>query len=437
MTERVLSLAIALMCCVSMIVQPSQRPIIIKVTPYKADATASLDDVASSFHFDCGKSARFKIEAFSSKIPIDIDSVSYSICYDKMSPHKQGVVSLHNGSAIIDGGTMLESGFLHCNIATVIDGKRYSDSCAVGFNPEKIVPAVTMPSDFKQWWRSQLDSLAQVKLDAELTLLPELCNDTVNVYQARIASVRPMYGILAVPKAPGRYPAVMRVPGAGVHKIGGYLDLAEEAMITLDLGIHGLPLTQSDSYYRHISTDSLNNYPAMGIDNRLTYYYHDVYLGCVRAAEYLASMEQFDGKNLFVTGGSQGGALSIVTAALCPKVSAVISFFPAMCDQEAYLHGRAGGWPHYFLFNRSNSDVQRHAEVIQYYDVVNFARILRTPVFMSMGYNDLTCAPTSTYAAWNVIASQHKKLLIVPETGHWRYNFQTASAWTWIMQFRK
>lgn len=437
MTERVLSLAIALMCCVSMIVQPSQRPIIIKVTPYKADATASLDDVASSFHFDCGKSARFKIEAFSSKIPIDIDSVSYSICYDKMSPHKQGVVSLHNGSAIIDGGTMLESGFLHCNIATVIDGKRYSDSCAVGFNPEKIVPAVTMPSDFKQWWRSQLDSLAQVKLDAELTLLPELCNDTVNVYQARIASVRPMYGILAVPKAAGRYPAVMRVPGAGVHKIGGYIQPAMDGMITLDMGIHGLPLTHDDEFYRRISADSLSNYPAMGIDCRDTYYYRDVYLGCVRAAEFLASLEQFDGKNLFVVGGSQGGALSIVTAALYPKVSAIISFFPALCDQEAYLKGRAGGWPHYFLFNRNKANVRHDADVIRYFDVVNFARILHTPTFMSMGYNDLTCAPTSTYAAWNSLATDKKRLLVVPETGHWRYPSQWDAGWEWIMQFKK
>lgn len=246
-----------------------------------------------------------------------------------------------------------------------------------------------------------------------------------------------MYGILAVPKAPGRYPAVMRVPGAGVHKIGGYLSPAEEGMITLDLGIHGLPLTQPDDYYRRIGADSLSNYPAKGIDSRDTYYYRDVYLGCVRAAEYLASMEQFDGKNLFVTGGSQGGALSIVTAALCPKVSAIIAFFPALCDQEAYLHGRAGGWPHYFLFNRDKSDVQHHADVIKYYDVVNFARMLRTPVFMSMGYNDLTCAPTSTYAAWNSITSEHKKLLIVPETGHWRYAYQNEAAWKWIMQFRR
>lgn len=437
MTKRFLSLAIALMCFAAIFAQPSQRLVTIRVTPHKANTASSLEDVADAYHFDCGKSVRFNIAAFSSGIPIDIDSVAYSICHDKMDSHKTGVVSLRKGVATVDGGTMLESGFLRCTATALIDGERYSGSCAVGFNPEKITPAVTMPSDFEQWWRCQLDSLAQVKLDAELTILPDRCTDKVNVYQARIASVRPMYGILAVPKAAGRYPAVMRVPGAGVHKIGGYIQPAEDGMITLDMGIHGLPLTHNDEFYRRIGADSLSNYPAIGIEQRDTYYYRDVYLGCVRAAEFLASLEQFDGKNLFVVGGSQGGALSIVTAALYPKVSAIISFFPALCDQEAYLNGRAGGWPHYFLFNRNKANVRHDADVIRYFDVVNFARILHTPTFMSMGYNDLTCAPTSTYAAWNSLAADQKRLFIVPETGHWRYSYQWNTGWKWIMQFLK
>ena len=437
MYKHFISLVSALVCCLLAYSQPSQRIITLRVTPQSKSVARSVDDVADVYHYDCGKSVRFNVAAFSSGIPIEIDSVAYSLCYDKMEPHKQGVLRLHHGVATIEGGTMHEAGFLRCSVSTVVGGERFSGSCAVGFNPEAIVPTVPMPDDFVQWWQSRLDTLALVKNEARLTLLPELCTEKTNVYEARISSVRAMYGILAVPKAPGRYPAVMRVPGAGVHKIGGYLSPAEEGMITLDLGIHGLPLTQPDDYYRRIGADSLSNYPAKGIDSRDTYYYRDVYLGCVRAAEYLASMEQFDGKNLFVTGGSQGGALSIVTAALCPKVSAIIAFFPALCDQEAYLHGRAGGWPHYFLFNRDKTYVQHHADVIKYYDVVNFARLLRTPVFMSMGYNDLTCAPTSTYAAWNSIASEHKKLLIVPETGHWRYAYQNEAAWKWIMQFRR
>jgi cephalosporin-C deacetylase-like acetyl esterase len=46
------------------------------------------------------------------------------------------------------------------------------------------------------------------------------------------------------------------------------------------------------------------------MDNKDRYYYKRAYLGCVRANEFYNSLPQFDGQNLAVTGGSQGGALS-------------------------------------------------------------------------------------------------------------------------------
>lgn len=68
-------------------------------------------------------------------------------------------------------------------------------------------------------------------------------------------------------------------------------------------------------------------------------------MGCVRAVDYLCSMKEFDGSNLLVQGGSQGGALAIVTAVLNPRVTGVVSFFPALSDLSGYEKGRAGGWP--------------------------------------------------------------------------------------------
>ena len=55
-------------------------------------------------------------------------------------------------------------------------------------------------------------------------------------------------------------------------------------------------------------------------------------------------MDEFDGENLIVYGGSQGGALAIVTAALDPRIKGLVSFYPALCDLNGYVHGRAGGW---------------------------------------------------------------------------------------------
>ena len=435
--KRIASTIFALVLFAVASAQPTQKLVTVTVTPAGASSQAGIGAVADSYNFDLGKQVKFNVEVKSSGVALDGVKASYAICRDKMPPHASGNVDVKSGNAIIKGGTMKEPGFLRCTAEELVDGVKYSGSCAVGFAPERIKPAVSMPADFKQWWDGELRALDKIEPTATLKRLDARCTDKVDVYQVKIASLKPMYGILSMPKTPGKHPAVLRVPGAGIHRIGGYLEPANDGFITLDLGIHSLPFDAEQEFYTALSEGALYDYMSIGIASCDTYYYRTVYLGCVSAAKYLTTLPEYDGQNLFVVGGSQGGALSIVTAALFPKVKAIISFFPALCDQQAYLDGRAGGWPHYFLFHKDDASVKQAAETVRYFDVVNFARILTVPVYMSFGYNDLTCAPTSTYACWNSLASSQKKLLVVPETGHWRYSYQWKTGWDWMMQFRK
>jgi hypothetical protein len=62
-----------------------------------------------------------------------------------------------------------------------------------------------------------------------------------------------------------------------------------------------------------------------------------------------------------------------------------------------------------------------------------FARQVNVPGFYSWGYNDMTCPPTTTFAAYNVITAP-KTLLLAEETAHWNYPEQTEASWQWIMQ---
>ena len=109
------------------------------------------------------------------------------------------------------------------------------------------------------------------------------------------------------------------------------------------------------------------------------------------------TLDCFDGENIGVTGGSQGGALSIVTAGLDPRINYLAAFYPALCDLTGYLHGRAGGWPHVFSYKVTNKSEK--IETSKYFDVVNFARFVKAKGWYSWGYNDNVCPPTSTYAA--------------------------------------
>ena len=260
--------------------------------------------------------------------------------------------------------------------------------------------------------------------------------EKVNVYHVSFQNFRNrsrIYGILCVPRQEGKYPALLRVPGAGVRPYNGDVGTAEKGVITLEIGIHGVPVVMNPEVYSDLGSSALNGYQYYNMDNRDRYYYKRVYLGCVRANDFLVSLPQYDGENLGVTGGSQGGALSIVTAALDPRVKYLAAFYPALSDVTGYLKGRAGGWPH--MFDKNNlpyHNDKEKMETVKYYDVVNFARQLKAPGIYSWGFNDETCPPTSMYAAYNVISAP-KELFLALETGHWTYPEQREKLNDWIV----
>jgi cephalosporin-C deacetylase len=68
----------------------------------------------------------------------------------------------------------------------------------------------------------------------------------------------------------------------------------------------------------------------------------------------------------------------------------------------------------------------------QYYDVVNFARRVTAPGLYSWGFNDETCPPTSTYAAYNVITAP-KRLILAYDTGHHSTQEQVDEMDDWLI----
>jgi cephalosporin-C deacetylase len=75
-------------------------------------------------------------------------------------------------------------------------------------------------------------------------------------------------------------------------------------------------------------------------------------------------------------------------------------------------------------------------ETAAYYDTVNFARKLKVPGLYSWGYNDETCAPTTTFAAFNSVTAP-KTLTLQIETGHTIVPEQRARVNRWIHEFLK
>ncbi len=375
-----------------------------------------------------GEPAKFRVMVTADNTPVDNASVTYSVGPDIMSAEKKTAAVPLDG-LVVDGGTLKEGGFIRLKVSVEIAGKTYEGKATAAFAPETIKPYQTEPADFDAFWQKGKADLAKIPLEARLTLLPEACTDKVNVYHVNFRTLNQtwnpspprVYGILCEPKAPGKYPAILKVPGAGVRPYFGDTDLAARGAIVLEIGIHGIPVNMAKEIYDAMYGGALHSYWVNQLDNRDTYYYHRVYLGCIRANDFLTSREMWNGKDLLVMGASQGGQLSIVTAALDARVTALSATHPAMCDVAAELHGRAGGWPHPFKPNDDGSPSSHSTPAkiatASYYDTVNFARRLKVPGFYIWGYNDETCPPTSTFAAYNVITAP-KTLAVEPEQSH-------------------
>jgi cephalosporin-C deacetylase len=398
----------------------------------------------SDWRYDPGQPVRFHIAAVQDGHELSGLQVTYRIGPEMMPPRIDRTVALTAGGLTVDGGTLNEPGFLRCIATVERNGKTYRGLATAAFHPEAITPTQQDPADFDQFWAAGKAALAKLPIDAKVTPLPEYGNALAACYQVNLQNIgmgnapSRFYGILCEPKAPGKYPALLYVPGAGVRPYRGVAAMAARGIITLQVGIHGIPVTLDQSLYDSLAIGALMNYNTFGLDNRDRYYFRRVYLGCVRANDFLTSLPDWDGVHLAVTGGSQGGALSIVTAGLDPRVRGLAAYYPALADVTGYLQNRAGGWPHMFravegpLSHRSADKI----ETSRYYDVVNFARRVKVPGLYSWGFNDETCPPTSTYSAYNVIPGP-KKLLLALETGHNNIPEQVADVDAWLVAFLK
>lgn len=410
--------------------------------PYRSDVLWVTVPDHADWLYRTGEKATVEVQFYKYGIPQDGVTVSYEIGGDMMPADTSGTVTLKHGKAVIPVGTMREPGFRDCRLTATVDGIVYKHHVKVGFSPEKIVPYTRMPADFEQFWERSKAEAARYPLTYTKELVEAYCTDKVDCYLVRLmlnSRGQCMYGYLFYPKhaAKGACPVVLCPPGAGIKTIKNpqrHAYYAEEGCIRLEIEIHGLHPEMSAEAFQEISrafNGKENGYLTNGLENRDNYYMKRVYLGCVRAIDLLTSLPEWDGKHVIVQGGSQGGALALVTAGLDSRVTACVANHPALSDIAGYRAGRAGGYPHFFRVK--GMDTQEKLETMAYYDVVNFARMIKVPTYLTWGYNDDTCPPTTSYAVYNVLKCS-KKALITPVNEHWVSDTTERGQLKWILQ---
>ena len=412
--------------------------------PYRSDYLWLTVPDHANWLYKTGEKAKVEVTFCKYGIPQNVE-VSYEVGQDMLPAVSSGNVMLKNGRTVIDMGTMKKPGFLDLRLKAVVNDKIYEHHVKVGFSPELLKTYTKNPTDFDAFWKANLEEarkeVKSEKLIVKSEQVEKYTTDETDCYllKLKVDQRHSIYGYLTKPKKAGKYPVVLCPPGAGIKTIKEPMRntyYAKNGFIRLEMEIHGLNPEMTEEQFKEITAafDYENGYLTNGLDNRDNYYMKHVYVACVRAIDYLTSLPNWDGKNVFVQGGSQGGALSLITAGLDPRVTACVANHPALSDMAGYLDGRAGGYPH---FNRLNGMLTpEKVETMTYYDVVNFARRISCPVYLTWGYNDNVCPPTTSYIVWNLITAP-KDSLITPINEHWTSEATNYNQMLWLKKHLK
>lgn len=412
-----------LMCCVIVLV--ASLALWAENFPYRSDVLWVTTPDHADWLYKKGEKAKISVAVYRYGILQDDLEISYEIGPEMLPAVQKGRARLKKGKAVVPVGTMQQPGFLDCRLAVRFGEETFRHHIKLGFSPHELKPAVKMPADFDSFWEKAMKEAATCPMETVVRYINEYSTATVDCYLVKLQCYRPgqyVYGYLTKPKKAGKYPVVFSPPGAGIKPMDPLKTLfyAEQGFIRFDMEIHGIRPDLDKETYREISAafgTKENSYLVNGLDDRDSYYLKKVYLSCIRAIDYLTSIPEWDGKHVIAQGGSQGGALALVTAGLDRRVTACVANHPALSDMVGYKEGRAGGYPHLFT-KFKGMDTPDKLNTLAYYDVVNFARRISVPVYLTWGYNDNTCPPTTSYIVYNVLDCP-KKALITPVNEHW------------------
>ncbi len=287
--------------------------------------------------------------------------------------------------------------------------------CGAVVAPEKFTQGTPCPEDFDAFWQGKIKQLKAVPANPVLVSAP---SEKEGVEYSKITmdniNGTHVYGQIARPAKGTKFPAILQVQYAGVYPLQKVwvTGRAASGWLAMNIIAHDIPIDEKQEFYDNLTKGSLLNYTRIGELDRETSYFVRMLLACYRAAEYLSTRPDWDGRVLVVTGNSQGGLQSFATAALFPKMTGVIVGVPAGCNAVP-AKDQPLGWP-YWIQPNQNPKVSKTAP---YFDAATFAARVKCPVLIGVGLSDVTSPPWGVYSAFNQTKGP-KEIVPMPSAEH-------------------
>ncbi len=370
--------------------------------------------------YEKGETVVFSPLLMADSRPVAEGIVHYKLLKNNQDIVEEGALDLSQGQDRVTAG-LNAPGFIECRFTFSPDkGEGLAASIGAGFFLFEIAPSMPVPDDFDAFWSTQKSRLAEIPLEVKRTPLPCVSYEICDIQLSSIDDI-PVSGYLAYKKdaADKSLPAVLTLHGAGVCSAGVPFELAEKNFLAININAHGLPNAREATYYEKLAAGRLSDYRSQGFaTTREEVYFLGMFLRVKRAIEFITTLPQWDGKNLFLMGNSQGALQTFAGAYLDERITAIAAGVPAGSDLTGFAVDRVTGWPMpHGLFENRECDRQTVLQNVRYFDNMNFATRIKVPGIFSVGYIDPTCKPTTVYAVYNNYAGP-KEIIGVPRMTH-------------------
>jgi len=284
------------------------------------------------------------------------------------------------------------------------------------------------PAGFDKFWDDTRAELAKVPISLEVERSTLRSTPDVDAYEVMFRSLggAHCFAWLCVPSGGTNRPGLVVYPGysgaPGLPRVW-----AKAGYVTLQLSPRG----------HHKSDVDFNpGFPGLmtsGIDEPKEYAYRGLYCDAWRAVDVLLSRPELDKARIGVTGGSQGGALSLIAGAGRPEVKVIAADVPFMTSiRDALKLGNSYPYEEVKDFLRLQPSYEpRVLETLDLHDTVNFADRITAPTLLSIGLRDDICPPQTGYALYNRLSCP-KELKVYPDAAHEGGGFvhaQLKTAW--------
>ena len=282
------------------------------------------------------------------------------------------------------------------------------------------------PKDIDEYWDSALAEMNALDPQAEFVKkdFPSKAADMYDLYFTGTKNAR-IHAKVAVPKnISEKVPAVLLFHGLSgcADDWSNLLKYTSQGYVTAFLDVRGQGGESQD--VGGVAGTTHTTPFTRGLDgDKHDLLMRDVYLDTALMAKIIMGLDYVDETRVGVTGGSQGGGLSVACACLVPEIKKCAPCYPYLSDYkrvyEMDLNKDAyEGLKYYFrYFDPNHKREDEIYEKLGYIDIQNLAKRMKAELLMFTGLMDTICPPSTQFAMYNKVTSP-KNVVFFPEFGH-------------------